>query len=77
MFNSEFKKTSFIRASLFASAAIMAVVSLPAMAQTAPAEDDTANAEIIVTAQKREERLQDIRSPYRLLVERQLPIMAA
>ena len=60
MFSSEFKKTSFIRASLFASAAIMAGVSLPVMAQTAPAEDDTANAEIIVTAQKREERLQDI-----------------
>jgi iron complex outermembrane receptor protein len=60
MFNSEFKKTSFIRASLFASAAIMAGVSLPALAQTAPAEDDSANAEIIVTAQKREERLQDI-----------------
>jgi iron complex outermembrane receptor protein len=60
MFNSEFKKTSFIRASLFASAAIMAGFSLPAMAQTAPAEDESANAEIIVTAQKREERLQDI-----------------
>jgi len=60
MFSSEFKKTSFIRASLLASAAIMAGVSLPAMAQTAPAEDESATAEIIVTAQKREERLQDI-----------------
>lgn len=60
MFSSELKKASFIRASLLASAAIMAGVSLPAMAQTAPAEDDSANAEIIVTAQKREERLQDI-----------------
>ena len=35
-------------------------VSLPAMAQDAPADDESANAEIIVTAQKREERLQDI-----------------
>lgn len=60
MFSSELKKASFIRASLLASAAIMAGVSMPAMAQTAPAEDDSANAEIIVTAQKREERLQDI-----------------
>jgi iron complex outermembrane receptor protein len=60
MFNSEFKKTSFIRASLFASAAIMAGVSLPALAQTAPAEDDSANAEIIVTAQKRAQNVQDV-----------------
>ncbi len=52
--------TKFIRASLFASAAIMIGISLPAMAQDAPADDESANAEIIVTAQKREERLQDI-----------------
>ena len=52
--------TKFMRASLFASAAIMIGVSLPAMAQDAPADDESANAEIIVTAQKREERLQDI-----------------
>lgn len=52
--------TKFMRASLFASAAIMIGVSLPAMAQDAPAGDESANAEIIVTAQKREERLQDI-----------------
>ena len=52
--------TKFMRASLFASAVIMIGVSLPAMAQDAPADDESANAEIIVTAQKREERLQDI-----------------
>jgi iron complex outermembrane receptor protein len=52
--------TKFMRASLFASAAIMIGISLPAMAQDAPADDESANAEIIVTAQKREERLQDI-----------------
>ncbi|GEM_PF-4105903 len=42
MFSSELKKASFIRASLLASAAMMAGVRQPAMAQTAPAEDDSA-----------------------------------
>lgn len=60
MLNISSMNNKIIRASLFASAAIMAGSSVPAMAQNAPADDDSANAEIIVTAQKREERLQDI-----------------
>lgn len=60
MLNISSMNNKIIRASLYASAAIMAGSSVPAMAQNAPADDDSANAEIIVTAQKREERLQDI-----------------
>ena len=52
--------SKFTRASLFASAAIMAAISLPAMAQEAPVDDESVNAEIIVTAQKREQNIQDV-----------------
>ena len=46
---------------LLASAAAFALTAAPAAAQTAaPAADDSAPAEIIVTAQKRTERLQDV-----------------
>lgn len=52
---------SFTRAMLLASAA--AFTAVPAMAQDAPqdqASDETANGDIIVTAQKREQALQDV-----------------
>jgi outer membrane receptor protein involved in Fe transport len=46
-----------LRLALFATSML---VSVPALAQSAPAEDAAANDEIIVTAQKREENLQDV-----------------
>lgn len=46
---------------MLASVAGFAMMTAPALAQTAaPAADDTAPAEIVVTAQKRTERLQDV-----------------
>jgi iron complex outermembrane recepter protein len=55
------KKTpqKYFRAALLGGTAIALSVAMPAFAQTA-ADEDTANNEIIVTAQKREEKLQDI-----------------
>ena len=50
---------SIVRAALLGGTAMALGLSVPAFAQEA-SEDDSANKEIIVTAQKREERLQDI-----------------
>lgn len=41
-------------------AAIAAMLATPGLAQETPAEDDTALGEIVVTAQRREENLQDV-----------------
>ena len=49
----------FIRAALLGGTAIAFVAATPAMAQGA-ADDDSANNEIIVTAQKREQSIQDV-----------------
>jgi iron complex outermembrane receptor protein len=57
---SMFKKTNFVRAALLGTSMIALGISAPAFAQTAPADDDMANNEIIVTAQKREQNIQDV-----------------
>ena len=54
-----FKTPNLFRAALLGSTSIALGLSAPVSAQDA-AEDDSANNEIIVTAQKREENLQDI-----------------
>ena len=56
---SHLKTPNLFRSALLGSTAIALGMSAPAMAQEA-GEDDSANNEIIVTAQKREEKLQDI-----------------
>ncbi len=57
-FNS--KSAKFFRVALLGSTALALGVSASAMAQDAPADDDSANAEIIVTAQKRSQNVQDV-----------------
>jgi iron complex outermembrane recepter protein len=59
MRSSKFKNPHFVRAILLGSSALALGMSVPAMAQDA-ADEDVATNEIIVTAQKREEKLQDI-----------------
>jgi len=54
-------RTSYRRASLAALFASTALISAPALAQdAAPAADENANEEIVVTAQKRSESLQNV-----------------
>ena len=60
MHNFKFSKPNLVRATFLCSSAIALAISVPAIAQDVPSDDDVANTEIIVTAQKREENLQDI-----------------
>jgi outer membrane receptor protein involved in Fe transport len=54
------KITSGFRAGLVASASLIGLVALPAFAQTAQADEDTGIAEIVVTAQRTAQSLQDV-----------------
>jgi len=54
------KITSGFRAGLVASASLIGIVALPAFAQTAQADEDTGIAEIVVTAQRTAQSLQDV-----------------
>jgi iron complex outermembrane recepter protein len=54
------KNTSLVRAALFGSSALALGLSVPAMAQDAGADDESFSNEIIVTAQKREQNIQDV-----------------
>ena len=54
------KSASFFRATLLGSTALALGIAAPVMAQDAPADDDSANNEIIVTAQKRSQNIQDV-----------------
>jgi outer membrane receptor protein involved in Fe transport len=49
-----------IRAGLVASASLIGLAALPAFAQTAQADEDTGIAEIVVTAQRTAQSLQDV-----------------
>jgi len=54
------KITSGIRAGLVASASLIGLAALPVYAQTAQADEDTGIAEIVVTAQRTAQSLQDV-----------------
>jgi iron complex outermembrane recepter protein len=54
------KIMSGIRAGLVASASLIGLVAIPAYAQTAQADEDTGIAEIVVTAQRTAQSLQDV-----------------
>ena len=57
---SKFKNSNLIRAVLIGTSVIALGVAMPAYAQDAPSDDDSVSNEIIVTAQKREQNIQDV-----------------
>jgi iron complex outermembrane recepter protein len=60
MQNSPVKTPNLFRAALLGSSAIALGVAMPAYAQDAASDDDSVSNEIIVTAQKREQNIQDV-----------------